>query len=80
MNGYINKIMNKVTEELDDAMEYANLSHEAKEMGVHCDAQMLHDMAKEEYTHAKHIEQMLKKSGMTYPDIHDKIKKLNEIL
>lgn len=63
-------------EEIADAMKYKGLAEKA-EGG---DRQMLHDMAKEEYTHAKHLCQMMRGHGAGREDNREQLERLREKL
>ena len=57
---WIDHVTKDLEEELRDAIKYANMAKEAHDG----DRQVLHDMAREEYTHAKHLCRMLKAHGV----------------
>lgn len=59
---WLDKLKDDLKEELHDAIKYANMSREAHGG----DRQILHDMAKEEYTHAKHLCQIMREHGMEH--------------
>lgn len=63
-------------DEIADAMKYKGLA-EKTEGG---DRQILHDMAKEEYTHAKHICQMMKEHGVGKEENKEQLERLREKL
>lgn len=63
-------------EEIVDAMKYKGLA-EKTEGG---DRQMLDDMAKEEYTHAKHICQMMHEHGEGKAENKEQLERLREKL
>lgn len=75
MMGYLDEIKRELPEELEGVSEYMKLAHEAKMHGDHGNAQVLKDMAKEEYTHAKHLKCMLDESHVDYPNCMEKMNK-----
>ena len=61
MNAFINKIKDRAAEEFIDSADYMRLATESHNDGY---AQILRDIAKEEYTHATHLESILKDFGI----------------
>ena len=67
----INALKHRVKDELEDAMKYMEMSHKARDYGEPQDAQIFRDIAKEEYTHAGHINNILKEHGSNTNEFHD---------
>jgi rubrerythrin len=61
MNAFINKIKDRAAEEFIDSADYMRLATESHNDGY---AQILRDIAKEEYRHAMHLESILKDYGI----------------
>jgi rubrerythrin len=80
MQDYLNKIKDKIADELEDSMSYSHLAKEAKESGSDGCAQILKDMAEEEFEHAKHIEYILDHAGIQHPDMHEKMHMARKML
>lgn len=57
---WIDHVAKDLEEELSDTVKYANMSREAHGG----ESQVLRDMAREEYTHAKHLFWILKEHGV----------------
>lgn len=57
---WMNHLQEYLREELADCMKYAEMAKNA----TGTDRQILHDMAKEEYQHAKHICHIMKEHGI----------------
>lgn len=62
------KLAEHVEEELEEIMEYHRLSQEAEDMGEMETSELLHEIAKDEYSHAKYIHDHLKKIGYPIPN------------
>lgn len=75
MMGYLEEIKHELPSEFDGVSEYMKLAHEAKMHGNDGHAQILKDMAKEEYTHAKHLKCMLDEANIDYPGCEEKMQK-----
>lgn len=75
MMGYLDEIKRELPEEFEGVHEYMKLAHEARDSGHPEHAQILHDMAWEEYTHAKHLKCMLDGVHAEHPDYYEKMMK-----
>ena len=67
----INALKMRVKDELEDSMKYMEMSHKARDYGKPQDAQIFRDIAKDEYTHAGHINHVLKEHGSNTNEYHD---------
>ena len=67
----INALKMRVKDELEDSMKYMEMSHKARDCGKSQDAQIFRDIAKDEYTHAGHINHILKEHGSNTNEYHD---------
>lgn len=72
MNAFINKIKDRAAEEFIDSADYMRLATESHNDGY---AQILRDIAKEEYRHAMHLESILKDFGIVTPE-HEEDKEI----
>lgn len=57
---WMNHLQEDLRDELEDCMKYADMAKHA----TGTDRQILHDMAKEEYQHAKHICHIMQGHGI----------------
>lgn len=74
-NDVINTLSNSLIDEYNDVLKYMKLAKEAGDSdGV---AQILSDIAREEYTHASHIKEILEDYGKTNID-NSEVKELKE--
>lgn len=67
----INALKHRVKDELEDTMLYMEMARKAREHGEPQDVQIFRDIAKEEYTHAGHINNILKEHGSNTNEYHD---------
>lgn len=80
MAKYNNKeeILKHLTEELDEELEgikdYEDVYNSLKDMGLHAEADVIEDIAGDEYKHACALWDMLKKHGVDLSH-HEKIQK-----
>lgn len=61
-------LADSVRDEYNDVIRYVNLSKAAAENELEGPAQILKDIAHEEFTHAQHIENILKDMGVLKED------------
>lgn len=74
-------IKDAAADEYEDVCKYMEAAEVATEAGLPHHAQMLKDIAKEEYTHAKHICQMGKEMGIVQDEkTMEKRKKAEELM
>lgn len=66
------EIKKHLSNEYEDVMKYVELSKADTNEG---EAQILRDIAREEYTHAKHLKTMLKNAGIDISELHDRHEK-----
>lgn len=67
----INALKHRVKDELEDTMLYMEMAHKTREHGEPQDVQIFRDIAKEEYTHAGHINNIIKEHGSNTNEYHD---------
>ena len=74
-NDVIATLSNSLADEYNDVLKYKKIAKEAGDSdGI---AQILSDIAREEYTHASHIEEILKDCGKSNIDSSE-VKELKE--
>ena len=69
-----------IKDEYNDVIRYVNLSKTAKENDLEGPAQILKDIAHEEYIHAEHIENILREMNTSKEDNFDLKKNAREAL
>ena len=73
MSEFMDRLKDDFQEEIACTHKYFDMAHEAEDYGMHNEAKLLRDMAKDEHSHAKHILSILDEHGKSEQYMHDDI-------